>query len=180
MSIDPVRLSKTVSHALRHEPWVYELELDENGWVPVEALLAALREESKAWRELAESDLAAMIAASSKQRFELAGGRIRALYGHSVPGKLHTNPATPPARLFHGTSPAAAAAIRQGGLLPMGRQYVHLSIDLETAQAVGRRKAPQPVILIIKAGEAAAAGVRFYQGNEKTWLADHVPPTWLE
>jgi len=31
-------LSRIVSHALRHEPWVYELELDEEGWVQMDAL----------------------------------------------------------------------------------------------------------------------------------------------
>ena len=25
-------LSRAVSHALRHEPWLYELEFDEGGW----------------------------------------------------------------------------------------------------------------------------------------------------
>lgn len=29
------KVSKVVAHALRHEPWRYELELDEAGWVPV-------------------------------------------------------------------------------------------------------------------------------------------------
>ena len=41
MGIGTVQLSKTVSHALRHEPWLYELELDDDGWVSVEAMLGA-------------------------------------------------------------------------------------------------------------------------------------------
>ena len=97
-------LSKTLAHALRHEPWLYEIELDEEGWADVPAILAALRRE---WPGLQESDLAAMIAQSSKQRYELAGGRIRAFYGHSLPGQLRKTPAEPPALLFHGTSPEA-------------------------------------------------------------------------
>ncbi|HZX88363.1 MAG TPA: RNA 2'-phosphotransferase [Reyranella sp.] len=36
-------LSRAVSHALRHEPWLYELELDEEGWTSVDALIAALQ-----------------------------------------------------------------------------------------------------------------------------------------
>lgn len=180
MGIDTVQLSKTVSHALRHEPWLYELELDDEGWVNVEALLAALREEMPAWRNLTESDLVEMIRSSSKQRHELAAGRIRALYGHSLPGKLHRTPAMPPAYLFHGTSPAFVAAIRRDGLLPMARQYVHLSIDAETAQAVGKRKSPAPIILVVKSQEARQAGVAFYEGNEKVWLADRVPPEFIE
>ena len=35
-------VSRVISHALRHEPWLYELELDDAGWVPVAALLTAL------------------------------------------------------------------------------------------------------------------------------------------
>lgn len=29
---DLPKLSRAVSHALRHEPWLYELELDGEGW----------------------------------------------------------------------------------------------------------------------------------------------------
>jgi putative RNA 2'-phosphotransferase len=180
MGVDAVQLSKTVSHALRHEPWLYELELDDDGWVNVEALLAALRDESPAWRNLTERDLADMIQSSSKQRHELVCGRIRALYGHSLPGRLHRTPAAPPACLFHGTSPVVVASIRRDGLLPMGRQYIHLSTDRETAIAVGRRKSPEPAVLVVKAHAAWQAGLSFYEGNEKVWLADRVPPTFIE
>ena len=57
----------------------------------------------------------------------------------------------------------------------MGRQHVHLSADLDTARAVGARKAPDPVIFPVAACEAAAAGVAFYLGNEGVWLAYGVP-----
>jgi putative RNA 2'-phosphotransferase len=42
-AIDHERLSRVVSHALRHEPWLYELELDEEGWADIDSVLAALR-----------------------------------------------------------------------------------------------------------------------------------------
>jgi putative RNA 2'-phosphotransferase len=173
-------LSRAVSHALRHEPWLYELELDEEGWADVGALLTALRQESPAWSALAEPDLAEMIQASSKQRHELVNGRIRALYGHSLPGQFRRMPAKPPAQLFHGTVPATEPRIREIGLLPMGRQYVHLSLDRDTAVAVGRRKSPNPIILVVRAEDAWKAGVAFYAGNEKVWLADHVPPEFID
>lgn len=168
-------ISRTLAHALRHEPWLYELELDAEGWTPVEAVLAALREERADWQDLAAADLDEVIRTSAKKRYEMADGRIRALYGHSVPGKLSRTTAPPPARLFHGTSPQALDAIRQAGLQPMARQYVHLSNNRADAVAVGRRKHPQPVILLIDAAEAAKASVPFYVGNDKVWLADSVP-----
>jgi len=174
------RLSKTVSHALRHEPWLYELELDDEGWVPVTQLLASLRSESERWSEVNTFDLEQMIRTSSKRRHEIRGGRIRAIYGHSVPGKLKRNPSSPPAVLFHGTSPKSVPTIKVNGLLPMKRQYVHLSTDEATAIEVGKRKAKEPVLLRVRALEAFENGVSFYEGNEKVWLADAVSSEFIE
>lgn len=179
MTLSDTDLSRAVSHALRHEPWLYELELDEAGWVSVQSLVEALRLE-RGWSSLAVGDVEAMVAGASKQRHEIRGGRIRALYGHSLPGRVERVPAPPPVELFHGTSPAATGVIRVEGLRPMGRQFVHLSVDRATAEAVGARKAPEPVILAVAAREAAAAGLAFYVGNEKVWLADSVPARFIE
>jgi len=49
VSGDWSELSKAVSHALRHEPWLYEPELDDEGWTPVDALVEALSQEPR-WR----------------------------------------------------------------------------------------------------------------------------------
>src|SRR5262249_53136414 len=124
-------------------------------------------------------DLSRMIQTSAKRRYELQDGRIRALYGHSVPGKLEKLAAKPPEMLFHGTAPSTVERIKQSGLLPMRRQYVHLSVDETLAAEVGRRKSGRPVILRILAGQAHAQGVRFYVGNEKVWLADEVPADFV-
>lgn len=88
MTVAPTELSKAVSHALRHEPWVYELELDEEGWVSVDSLIAALHDRGSAWTGVDRASLEAMIRGSGKRRHELVGDRVRALYGHSLPGRL--------------------------------------------------------------------------------------------
>ncbi len=172
-------ISRAVSHALRHEPWIYELELDDGGWTTVAGLLAALREKGGGWKTVTEADFAAIIAQSEKTRFEMTGDRIRALYGHSIPQRLEYAPAEPPATLWHGTSQLAAEVILREGLRPMGRQYVHLSADIETARQVGLRKASDPVILVVDAKAAASKGHRFHRGNATIWLADAVPAEFV-
>jgi putative RNA 2'-phosphotransferase len=181
-AVDLVALSRTLSHALRHAPHQYELELDDEGWVPLPAVLDALRADRDGWAAVEVDDLRQMMAAATKQRFELDedAGRIRARYGHSVPGKLLRVIAEPPALLWHGTAPSVAEVILQGGLRPMGRQYVHLSVDTATALEVGRRKGARPVLLRVLAAEAHRAAVAFYAGNDKVWLADAVPPSFIE
>lgn len=179
MTASSADLSRLVSHALRHEPWLYELELDAEGWVGVDQLVDAIRRTGPEWGEVDRSAVEHMVASSSKRRHELEGDRIRALYGHSLPAVIRKVAAKPPARLFHGTSPEAWSQIRETGLVPMGRQYVHLSTNVETASAVGHRKSPAPKILRVDASAAHAACVAFYEGNERVWLADLVPAAFI-
>jgi putative RNA 2'-phosphotransferase len=177
---DLVQLSKTISHALRHAPAQYGLTLDSEGWVATQDLLASLHQKRSAWRDLRESDLEEMMAQSEKQRFEMCDGKIRAFYGHSIADKVVRTPTMPPAILYHGTTPQAARSIRASGLKPMNRQYVHLSADRETALQVALRRTHQPVILQVSALEAYKAGIAFYLGNDMVWLADAIPPEFIQ
>lgn len=172
-------LSKEISYALRHAPWEYELELDEDGWISVERLLTALKENGK-WGNITIRDLEHIIENSDKKRHELVGGKIRALYGHSVPKKIVKESAEPPAILFHGTARRFLESIENKGLLPKGRQYVHLSNDIETALQVGKRHDDKPVILEIDAKKAWHEGIKFYLGNDKVWLANDIPSKYIK
>ncbi|BCW18249.1 putative RNA 2'-phosphotransferase [Arthrobacter sp. NtRootA9] len=173
------RLSKAVSRVLRHEPWLFELELDEHGWTSTDGLLDAFRREIPEWSDLELADLQMMIDFAAKPRHEIQGQRIRALYGHSTPGAIALVAATPPAELFHGTSPESIGLIFSGGLQPMSRQYVHMSADIETAVRVGSRKSKHPVILTIDTVAAFASDVTFYRGSDMVWLARHVPAEFI-
>ena len=180
MTIDYTRLSKTVARALRHAPEQFGLELDEQGWTPVQDLLAALRKRRPEWKSLGESDLATMIERSTKRRYEMRDGNIRAYYGHSVQEKIQKTSAEPPQTLYHGSSVEAARLVLREGLRPMNRQYVHLSTDPATAMLVGKRRSAAPVILEIWAADAYRAGIRFYPGNEDVWLADGIPAEFIK
>ncbi len=179
MERELVQLSKTISKALRHTPWLYELELDEQGWVGLSDLLEAIRQRAPHWQNIGEAEVIQIMLKSDKQRFEVKDGRIRAFYGHSIPGKLAKEQATPPEILYHGTNQNALSAIRATGLQPMKRQYVHLSMDETTAQLVAGRKAGRTIILKVQAGQAHRQGLKFYLGNEMVWLADSIPPEFL-
>jgi putative RNA 2'-phosphotransferase len=174
-----IRLSKEMSQALRHTPQRYGLELDPEGWVEVERLLNGIQGKRPNWQNIRVEDFERIIEQGDKRRFEIQDGRIRALYGHSVPAKMVKEPGIPPPVLYHGTTPTALNQIKSGGLRPMRRQYVHLSIDEPTARQVARRKG-EPVILEIAAAQALAAGLKFYQGNEQIWLADYISPEFIK
>lgn len=162
---------------LRHAPQAYGLELDDEGWVDISAVLDALRRE-RGYATLTDADIRTVVAQATKQRHEISESRIRALYGHSQP-VTKVPVAEPPDPLFHGTSPDFLSTILRDGLLPMRRQFVHLSADRETAHQAGVRKSRTPVILTIDTSGAAAAGIRFYHGNQNIWMSEPIPPGFI-
>lgn len=171
-------LSKEVSYALRHAPWEYELEMDEEGRVSIEQLLYSLHKDTK-WENVSENDLTIMIKKSEKKRHEISDGKIKAFYGHSIPIRIVKEKKMPPKVLYHGTARRFLCDIEIQGLLPKSRQYVHLSQDIEIAQVVGLRHDKKPCILKIDAGQAWEDGINFYYGNEKVWLADEIPSKYI-
>jgi putative RNA 2'-phosphotransferase len=128
--------SKFLSSVLRHNPSAIGLHVDDEGWVPVDDLLAALAAHG---RPLSPDQLEQLIVGTDKQRFETHDGRIRAAQGHSIHVDLGLTPVVPPDLLFHGTVERFLPRIEVEGLLPMSRNVVHLSADPATARTVGAR-----------------------------------------
>ncbi len=172
-------LSKTIAHALRHEPSLYGIALDKEGWADINLLVEKLRKKYSRWEKIDIKDIHEMNQLSFKKRFEIKEDKIRALYGHSSEVNIIKQAVLPPQKLFHGTSAQNAAIILEQGLQAMERQFVHLSADRKTAWNVGKRKADKPVILIVNAAEAAGHGISFYYGSDTVWLADEIPPQFI-
>jgi putative RNA 2'-phosphotransferase len=178
MSLDLIKLSKTVSHALRHEPGSYNLTLDKEGWVNISDLLISLK--NKGWGNVNHDDLILMIDKSEKKRYQILNDKIRAYYGHSTDVKILKQQQVPPQVLYHGTSSNKVNSILKNGLLPMRRQYVHLSEDITTAEIVANRRAGEIKILVIQAINAYYNGVAFYKEENGVWLSEHVPPKFIQ
>lgn len=177
--LDIVRLSKTISHALRHHPEQYGLQPDPEGWVFVEDMLRSLRARRPEWRQLSLNEIDAVIMQGDKQRFERNNDMIRALYGHSIEQHPQFVLRKPPSPLYHGTQEGTAVKIIEVGLKPMQRQFVHMASDQQTAIRVATRRHGTPVLLIIDALTAYEDGIEFYHGGETTWLAKHIPPEYI-
>ncbi|MEU3462502.1 RNA 2'-phosphotransferase [Streptomyces sp. NPDC006733] len=172
-----VKVSKFLALVLRHDPGAVGLALDEGGWVAVDELIAAC---DRAGRRFSRTELDHVVATNNKKRYEYSpdGRRIRASQGHSVPVDLGLAAAPPPDVLFHGTATTTLPLILRDGLLPMSRQDVHLSADVETAVRVGARHG-RPVVLEVDAARLAAEGHVFRVSANGVWLTDRVPAARL-
>ncbi len=176
MTIYSVKLSKFLSYVLRHAPDRYELELDENGYAPLEKVLNVLKGRFKYFKK---EDLFELVKDDKKGRFEIAGKRIRATYGHSVDVKPASKSVAPPEVLYHGTSEENLKTILAEGLKPMDRRFVHLSLSMKDAYMVGLRHSQTPVILEIRARQANLDNIEFYREG-KLFLAKYVPAEYIK
>lgn len=174
-----VTTSKFLSLVLRHQPQVIGMELDAEGWLPIEELIANANRHGK---HLTRQLLDEVVETNDKKRFIISddGLRIRANQGHSVEAvDLNLQPQTPPELLYHGTVNEFLDSIRKSGLTKQKRHHVHLSADETTATKVGSRRG-KPVILIVRAADMHRSGHAFYLSANGVWLADAVPSEFIQ
>jgi len=157
------RYSKRLAYLLRHDASV---QRDAGGWVSIDAASTLMSIPPSLTVEVASHP--------DERRFEVRADAIRARYGHSVPVNIeHRDLARGRELLYHGTSTAAASSILRddGGLLRMGRQWVHLTTGTEDAFAAALRKG-EPVVLVVLANGLAQLSA----ASDTTVLTPYVPP----
>ena len=169
------RFSRWMAYVLRHNPDRYGLQPDRHGFVDVGAFLMIAQ---RRYPDATPERLRLLIEEEGASRFEIAGGRLRARYGHSIPAEPVGAPVEPPLQLYHGADAARVNAILAQGLVPVDRRMLHLSETVDEALAVARRKLERPTLIRIRAHDAHRAGVAFHR-ESKVYLAAAIPPQFL-
>lgn len=172
-------ISKFLSFVLRHQPQVVGMQLDSEGWLPIDELIEKANHRG---HPLSLELLHEVVASCEKKRFSLSddGLRIRANQGHSIADvELNLEAVAPPSVLYHGTVAVFLDSIREQGLLKRSRNHVHLSADIDTANKVGARRG-KPVILTIQSKSMHESGHSFYLSANGVWLTDAVPVSFIQ
>lgn len=179
MSEKNTDISKFLSYILRHEPETIGVVLDKEGWAKISDLILCSTKEGC---KLNNNIICDLVENSDKKRFSISddGLRIRAAQGHSTQQvNIDHKEITPPDILYHGTATRFIVAIREQGLVPLSRQYVHLSSDEDTAIRVGQRHG-KPLVLKINALNMYEQGFKFFQADNGVWLTDIVPYQFIQ
>nr|WP_269451369.1 RNA 2'-phosphotransferase [Thermococcus chitonophagus] len=170
---DRVRVSKLMAYILRHGPWDFNLNPDEEGFVELGDLVRAIRTHYP-W--VTEETIREIVEKDDKGRYEIRGSRIRARYGHSYPVALNHEEDKESKVLFHGTLRKNLKSIMREGIKPMKRQFVHLSVNYEDAYSTGRRHGSDVVVLMIDCECLRKKGLKIYKAGKKVRIVRHVPP----
>ncbi|XP_072251681.1 tRNA 2'-phosphotransferase 1 isoform X2 [Leuresthes tenuis] len=165
-----VRLSKSMSYALRHGASQMGIEMGTDGFLFVDELLAHPQ-----FRSYTLEDVERVVATNDKQRFRLCSHpedgrlRIRANQGHSVQViDLELKPVVAgspdcPAEAVHGSYLHNWSSIQQQGLSRMKRTHIHLASGLPGEDGVisGMRKNCD-LAVFIDVPKALADGIEFF------------------
>lgn len=153
--------------------------MDGHGWADVSKLLQGI---NNTGRKIDIETLEGIVRTDEKGRYSFNDDKtkIRANQGHSIKVDADLKELIPPDILYHGTATRFLGSIlnQKEGLKPMGRLYVHLSKDYETAVKVGSRHGV-PAVLEVAAGQMSKDGHRFYLSENEVWLAKSVPCKYL-
>ena len=169
-------IGKFLSLILRHKPEAVGITLDEHGWANVDELVRGV----SGTHPLDRKRLEEIVITDNKGRFSYNRDKtaIRANQGHSIAVDVELEERFPPEYLWHGTGQKYTASIEKSGLLPKTRQYVHLSVDYDTAVSVGSRHG-KPVVYLVESGAMAKDGYRFFRSVNGVWLTKEVPALYL-
>lgn len=175
---DKVQISRFLSYILRHAPESIGLSLDAQGWGEISQLILLTQ---KKGTPLTLELINDVVKTNNKKRFAISedGLFIRAVQGHSLKTTVAYQAITPPKILYHGTATRFIDSIFNQGLIPNGRQYVHLSQDYKTAVNVGNRHG-KAVVLIVDSEKMFSEGFEFYQSDNGVWLTLFVPVNYLK
>lgn len=163
-----IQLSRRLAYILRHSNLP-----DYNGWVKNNEIMNELA--------ISQQELKQIVMNDNKGRFELLEDKVRALYGHSIDVDLNLTPSIPPLELYHGTAEKyfEDIYIKEQGLKPQKRNYVHLSETIEMAEEVGSRHG-QPIVLAIDTELMIEDGYKFYKVTNGIWITDCVPFLYIK
>lgn len=170
-----VKLSKLLSYTLRHGAVKENLTMSSSGFVKISDILAHSK-----FQGFKLSDIEQVVAENDKQRFLIQEGdsglMIRANQGHSldVPDldmkRLGLNE-LPVA--VHGTYERCVSSIKRTGLSKMGRQHIHMAVDIpgESGVISGMRGSCD-YIVTLNISRAQEDGLVFFRSSNNVILCE--------
>lgn len=115
---------------------------------------------------------------TQQEKIEIRGQKIRALYGHSLPGVIAGELKWPDSLLYHATRRRHLDSIFKHGLQSQSRTWVHLTTDSKYAATIlaNHDYEGHSVLLSVTPSLLENADVTFRKPNSHVWLASHIPP----
>ncbi|MGP6220381.1 RNA 2'-phosphotransferase [Caldiplasma sukawensis] len=171
-----VSFGRILTGILRHFPERYGIRLNRHGYVKIYVLVPAIKGQHRKYSWLTPVHIEAFARTDPRGRYEVEGNEIRATYDHTIPVDLSDLPKDNiPEILFFLTSEEEKDMIKESGILPSDRTYIHLSGTYRKAKVSGLFHSPTPYIIGIKSDEVLSSGHNIYRASNDVFLTDYIP-----
>jgi putative RNA 2'-phosphotransferase len=167
-----------LTYILCHRPDEFGLVLSDDGFVPIKPLLQTLVAEP-GWGFVRRHHLDQLIGLITPPAFEIVDEQIRGI--SPEPARLRRTPGEmPPALLYVAIPPKAHAKVWEEGLKPPLDRELVLSTTKDVALKLGRRRAPDPILVTVQAQAAARRGISLTGYGEGLYLSPALPRDLLQ
>lgn len=176
-----VQISKSLSYLLRHGAVKEKLNIDSNGYVPLNEILKHNRIKSQ---KTTLEDIKRIVENNDKKRFSIKEGQdgtllICANQGHSISSVSADDALTPlstlaefPPVVIHGTYLKKLPLIlKSGGLSKMNRNHIHFTYDESPNKVISGMRTSCNVLIYIDIEKCLKEGIKFYRSTNSVILS---------
>ncbi len=173
-------VGRILAGMLRHFPENYGIRLNDHGWVKIYTIIPVIRAQKRNFWWLTPFHVEALVETDPKGRYQINDrGEIRAAYGHTIPINVDDMPTDVPAKLYYQTTDEELEFIRETGISPSDKSWIHLSLTARQAFVSGLFHIDSPAVVDIDAAALEEAGYPVYRATEDVFLVGEIPPQFV-
>ncbi|BAB59338.1 hypothetical protein [Thermoplasma volcanium GSS1] len=172
-------VSRTLAAVLRHDPGRYGIRLDSHGYARISSLVSMFRKR-KGMRWMTDDHLVYLAETDPRKRYQISGVLIRAVYGHTIDVDLTDLPTDGiPDTLYYQSSTAEAPLVKEAGIYPSDKSWIHLSGTYRKSFVSGLYHIDDPLVLAVNARSMIENGIDIFRSNDDIYLTKQVPPEYI-
>ena len=175
-------VGRILAGMLRHFPENYGVRLDDHGWVKIYNIIPVIRTQRRNFWWLTPYHIEALVMTDPKQRYQLGkNGEVRASYGHTIPVNMDDLPTEGvPDKLYYQTTEEELEFIRETGISPSDKSWIHLSLTPRQAYVSGMFHIDAPTVVEIDVTGLRETGREVYMATDEVFLVNEIPPEFIK
>lgn len=170
-------LGRIITGILRHRPERYHIEIDERGYVNIDEMVQVIRFYYRRFHFVGPSHIFSIILTDQKGRYQLSDNKryLRATYGHTIDVDLTDLPSDGiPEILYYPTNKEEFEILKENGILPSDRRWIHLSSSKEKAYIAGLYHFDSPLVIPLKSASILDSGENLYHAGQEVYICKYV------
>ncbi len=175
-------IGRILAGMLRHFPENYGIRLDSHGYARIYSIVPAIKSQKRRYGWLTPLHIESLGKTDEKGRYQVSDrGEIRATYDHTIPVDLSDLPVDEiPDVVYYQTTPEEYDLIRETGINPSDKTYIHLSSTFRKAYVSGRFHVENPLIIGISTERMRDMEKPVYRASREVFLTLEIPPECIE